>query len=281
VEAALARTAVKANTMIVDAPRFTSALLGREFDGSGAAWRDAEREKLLLFSRPYLENRLVLLGRRGSDVSAKSFDSLTGKRIAIVEGYSYGDAIDQSSPTFVRSKSEEDSLSLLLKSAVDYVLMDELVVQYIVANHPNEVRTRLQLGSTPLVVRPLHLAVRRSLPNAEAIVNGFNAQLRSMITDRTYHRLLRVDWIRADVDGDGLAENVPRSDQLGPVEPQSSYALFSADAAKAPSQSSNQRFYFGGTVYDGWKSVPEMYKTPGANRTDPGTPTTTLFQFRW
>ena len=32
-----------------------------------------------------------------------------------------------------------------------------------------------------------------------------------MIADRTYHRLLHVDWILADVDGDGVLEYVPQA----------------------------------------------------------------------
>ena len=62
----------------------------------------------------------------------------------------------------MRSRTEEDSLRLLLDSNVDYTLMDELVVQYIVSNYAEEARTRLQFGSTPLLTRQLYLAVRRS-----------------------------------------------------------------------------------------------------------------------
>ena len=70
VEAGLGRIGVKASTTIVEASQFTSALLSGPFDGSAAAWKDAEREKTLLFSQPYLENRLMLVARRGGDVSA-------------------------------------------------------------------------------------------------------------------------------------------------------------------------------------------------------------------
>ena len=45
VEAALGRLGVTSNTAMVDAPQFTSSLLGGTFDGTGAAWKDAEREK--------------------------------------------------------------------------------------------------------------------------------------------------------------------------------------------------------------------------------------------
>ena len=80
--------------------------------------------------------------------------------MAIVEGYSYGDAIDNSGATFVRSRSEEDSLTLLLDRTVDYTLMDELVVQYLLDNYANEARAKLQLGSRPLLTRQLYLAIK-------------------------------------------------------------------------------------------------------------------------
>src|SRR6516165_257807 len=48
VEAALGRFGVGARTTIVDAAQFTSSLIGGRFDGSAAAWKDAERERTLL-----------------------------------------------------------------------------------------------------------------------------------------------------------------------------------------------------------------------------------------
>jgi polar amino acid transport system substrate-binding protein len=230
VEDALKRSSLTAGTRIVDAAQFTPLLLSGQFDGSADVWRDPERERALVFSQPYLENRLVLVGRRGAEVSAKALAELEGKRVAIVEGYSYGEAIAAGGPEFVRSRSEEDSLAQLLKGTVDYTLMDALVVHYITSNYPNESRTRLQIGSVPLITRELYFAVIRTRPDAESIIARFNGELRGMIADRTYHRVLQVDWIRADVDGDGIPEYVPRSDQPGPTEPQQVYTLFSAQS---------------------------------------------------
>ncbi len=279
VEAALARIGVKASTTIVEPAQFTTALLGDgSFDGSGAAWKDAERERTLLFSDPYLENRLLLVARRGGDVSASSLAALKGRRIAVVEGYSYGEGFDQSGPIIVRSRSDEDSLRLLLDSKVDYALIDDLVVEHIVASYQSQVQLRLQVGTTPLVTRPLYLALRRSLPNAEAIVKEFNAQLRAMIADRTYHRLLRVDWILADVDGDGLAEYVPRSDSAGKTEPARAYTLSTEGSAQP--QGSQRRFLIGGTVYDSWTMVPPQFKVESASK-DLNRQPIGLFRFTW
>src|SRR5262245_45429429 len=48
VEAALGRIKRTANTTIVPPAQFTTALLSGKFDGSAAAWKDAERERVLL-----------------------------------------------------------------------------------------------------------------------------------------------------------------------------------------------------------------------------------------
>ena len=282
VEAALARVQINAKTTIVSAAEFTPSLLSAQFDGSAAAWKDATRERALIFSQPYLENRLVLVGRHGADVSATSLAALKGRRVAIVEGYSYGDAIDAGGPVWVRTHSEEDSLAQLLKSSVDYTLMDVLVVHYIVTNYPKESDSRLQLGATPLVTRELYLAISRTRADAESIVNRFNAQLRGMIADRTYHRLLHVDWIRADVDGDGVPEYVPATDRPGPTAPQRSYDLFTGPgSARTEKPATGTGFYVGGNIYRDWTSVPDVYKTAVPNHPDPRRSTASIFKFSW
>lgn len=283
VEAALGRFGVSAKTTIVSAAEFTPSLLAGRFDGSAAAWKDPDRERVLIFSQPYLENRLVLVGRHGADVSAKGLTDLTGKRIAIVGGYSYGGVIDTAGPVLVRTQSEEDSLARLLKGEVDYTLVDELVVEYIVRNYPKESATRLQIGVTSLITRELHLAVRRSRPDAASIVARFNAQLRDMIADRTYHRLLHVDWIQADINGDGVAEYVPRTDQTGPSAPKRSYALFSTPQSKPTLQTPGQQpgFYVGGTIYSDWANVPDRFKASFSQDPDSRRSTASIFHFTW
>jgi polar amino acid transport system substrate-binding protein len=281
VEAALARIGLSAVTTIVEPARFTSALLSSTYDGSAAAWKDAERERVLVFSQPYLENRLLLVGRRGEDVSAAALTDLKGKRIALVEGYSYGEAIGKSGTILVPSTSEEDSLTLLLGNKADYVLMDELVVQYILNNYPTEAKTRLNVGARSLLTRQLYIAVRRSRPDAASIVERFNAQLRGMIADRTYHRLLHVSWIRADIDGDGITEFVPKSDLSGTAAPQHAYSLFSTHPRTATPQETPSRFYVGGSIYTDWASVPNRYKVDDPKRPDPDRSTASIFRFVW
>ena len=280
VDEALRRVGISAETVIVDEAKFTSSLLSDEFDGSAAVWKYAEREPVLIYSQPYLWNRLILVGRQGSDVSATSLADLAGKRISLVAGYVYGEEVETTDGLIiVGSTGVEDSVAKLLNGEVDYTLMDDLVVQYIISNHAEEARTRLAFGSTPLLTRSLHLAVRRSLPEAESIISRFNAELRGMIADRTYHRLFHLDWIEADVDGDGRSEQVPYNDQAGPRQPEGSYML-SATGSPTAKPGTTQRFYFDGVIYEGWSNVPEQYKAP-VSKPERRRHTVKIFTFTW
>ena len=278
VEAALGRMHMPSQTTIVSPSEFSAKLLSGDFDGSAAAWRDPMRELVLVYSRPYLENRLVLVGRHGADVSAPALTALKGKKIAIVDGYSYGAAIEASGPIWIRTDTEEDSLSALLKGGADYTLMDELVVRYLVDAYPQESGARLSIGTSPLITRELYLAISRTRHDAESIIDGFNTQIRAMIKDRTYHKLLNLDWITADVNGDGIPDFVPATDRPGPAAPARPYSIFSLPSSMTAQSKTD--FFIGGNTYDDWASVPESYKRAEPAERDPRRPTP-LYKFVW
>ena len=275
---ALDRIGISAETVIVDDAGLTHSLLSGEFDGSAALWKDAERERALIYSKPYLENRLILVGRRGSDVSATSLADIADKRTALVAGYAYGEAVETNNgPIFVDANSKEDSIAKLLNGEVDYALIDDLVVRYLIGSHGEEARARLAFGSTPLVTRSLHLAVHRSIPDAESIISRFNAELLGMIIDGSYHSSLHLHWILADVDGDARKEYVPHGNRAGLRPPGRSYELFTT-GSPATKPSAARHFYFGGDIYEDWSNVPERYKAPDFSKPEPYLE---IFTFEW
>ena len=134
-----------------------------------------------------------------------------------------------------------------------------------------------------LVTRPLFVAVRRSRPDSESIIARFNSQLRQLIADRTYHRLLHVDWIRADVDGDGVPEDVPHSDKAGTAAPEQVYTLSTTTTAFQSSKTVplSPRFYLGGSIYEDWSAVPNKYKVADPDRPEASRSTASVFKFVW
>ena len=89
---ALTRSGYAPETTILDKRTVTSDIKAEKYDGCGAIRRSAEREKFILFSKPYLESRLHLVGKKGSDVSITDLSALEVKYIALVKGYAYGSA---------------------------------------------------------------------------------------------------------------------------------------------------------------------------------------------
>ncbi len=149
VQGALERAGYRSETEVLPSATYADALRSSKYDGAPATWYSKEREQYLLYSKPYLENRLVIVGRAGSDVSAQTFADLKGKRIGIQEGFAYGDALDEAKdPIFVRSTSLSESFRALSKSEVDYVLIDVLVLQYLFDQDAARTKQLLPSAST-------------------------------------------------------------------------------------------------------------------------------------
>jgi polar amino acid transport system substrate-binding protein len=261
VHTALDRTGVQAATVIYDWKDVEAGIRRSELDGSAAMWRTEEREKDLVFSEAYLENRLVLIGRKGSDVSATQMSELAGKRVAAVGSYAYGDEIENAAGVyFINSRNDQDSLDRLLAGDVEYMLVDELVVRHMLTFQPDDVAANLEVGLVPMARRTLHFAIRRDIPDAVKIVAAFNTEILKMMGDGTYAEILQVGWIRVDVDGDGLYELVPFGERVGDRPPQSVYDVF-GEMPEDESQG-KERVVIQGNIYEGWDAIPERYKGP-------------------
>jgi polar amino acid transport system substrate-binding protein len=276
VSTALARAGYIAKNEIVPLDTVLEGLRADKYDGSAALWRSDEREQFLLYSDAFLENRLLLVGRKGSEVGATSMRELTGKKVGIVADYAYGPELDQAKePVFVRGTSTEDNLRALLRGELDYVLADALVVHHLTQQYPQQTREKLATGEKPLIKRTLHFAVRKSLPDAPRIIENFNRQLAQMLSDGSYNDALHVDWIHADIDGDGKPELIAVGDNIGADPPGSGYRPMGPEGTSSPSH-----YVVKGVAYDSWQAVPNEYKTPSQAHSDkPGTLRASVFEF--
>ena len=212
---ALKRIGTSADTTIVDDSSFTTALLSGKYDGSAAAWKDAEREKVLVFSEPYLENRLILVGRRGSDVSAPKLSSLAGKRIVLVGGYSYGDAVPLAPAPFSHAAGRQPQQTLANDATTRWTSSSSYISELQRAGENASGRR-----STPLIVEPFTwpsaARVRRRCAHTGSTRNW---------RGRDYNHRPALDWIRPTSTGRRRA--VPRTDRR-PNPPARSHDLFAA-----------------------------------------------------
>ena len=230
-----------------------------EYDGSPGLWISDERKEKYFFSKPYLYNQLVLVGRKGSDVSAASFDDLSGKKIGVIENYAYGDIEKNKEISIIKGTSNQKNLENLLSDKIDYMLVDALLIQYMLKHQLNDVTQHLSIGQKPLLVKSLHLALSKKIENGEDILNRFDQQIETMIADGSFNEVLELNWVRADIDGDGKMEMVLGSDKAGISAPQNIYGLMMDESYKNQ-KNGPSRYYVDGKLYEDWGDIPQNYK---------------------
>lgn len=263
VDSALSRSGIDVNYEIMGFEDVMNQIHLGEMDGSAALWYTSERSNFLLFSEPYLQNQLILVGKKGSDVGFYSFAEMDGKSIGAVANYAYTDPTDTGSkPTFVYAASDQENLEKLLSGQVDYILVDALLIQYLLKYQINDVSALLEIGSQPMLTKTLHFALRKNTPKADAIIDDFNKQIEEMKVDGTYNKILGLSWIRADVNGDGVYELVLDGNRAGTEPPAQVYDLLYTEK---PVES--ERFFIDGQIYNSWSDVPNNYKEQIAQET--------------
>jgi ABC-type amino acid transport substrate-binding protein len=258
VKEAMNRNAIAVDLRILD---FQNVLTGIEkgaFDGSAALWYTDERDETMLFSEPYLVNKLVLVGPKGSDVSYTSYDELSGKSVALVKNYAYGSELESAEGIeWVMGANDQENLLKVLKGEVDYMLVDALLIAYLSSYQADDSKRFLEIGNHGFLNKSLHFALNRNVEGVEELMDLFNQEIQKMMADGTYNRILKLNWIEADVDGDGLTELVPMSNQVGIQAPKSAYNV---SASLKKDSSAFQRVYIDGQLYESWDEVPAQYK---------------------
>ena len=226
------------------------------YDGSAALWREKSREEHLVFSDAYLQNQLILVGRKGSNVNVFAISELEDKRIGVVENYAYGDAIQSGKNNqIIHGTSDQQNLERLISQEIDYFLVDALLIQYLFKYQLNDVSELLEIGEHPLIIKSLHLAIRKNIPDANQIITKFNDAITTMMTDGSYNEILELNWVKADVDGDGQLELILAGNEAGKTEPDNSYNILYSEQNKA-----DGGYYVDGTMYKSWNDVPNQYK---------------------
>ncbi|WP_095143854.1 transporter substrate-binding domain-containing protein [Pseudomonas sp. Irchel s3b6] len=132
---------------------------------------NTEREALLSFTRPYLENSFVLLTRK-SGSSPTSLEQLAGKSLAITQGNPLRDYLIREHPTIhlVETPDTFSTVELLAKGQVEGAVNSLVTANYFVDSQLFE--DRLQISATIGTRQAaLSLATARDAPELSAILD--------------------------------------------------------------------------------------------------------------
>lgn len=180
-----------------------------EIDGIAAAWRNPEREKFLLFSEPYLTNRIVPVIDANRPVEVKKVTDLAGLKVALVTDYAYGAEITNRTKKsqVIKARSSMHAIEAVRNGDANVALVDELVARDLLGD---EISGMVATG-TVLAFRSLHFAVSKQHPEAEQILADFHEAYEMMLADGTVNEILNVDWLATDFGHAGSVNVVLRS----------------------------------------------------------------------
>lgn len=105
-----------------------------------------EREKQLLFSKPYMDTRQILLVRRGDGDNIHSEKALAGKIVGTQAGTSSeayvngNDALKKSFAQFKTYTNFKDGFELLNNGEIDALICDEVAGRYEMSKYPPSLR---------------------------------------------------------------------------------------------------------------------------------------------
>lgn len=149
---------------------------------AGAVIRTPEREQRWWFSQAYFVERLAVYS---AGVPYQGLDSLQGKRVGVIRGWSYGESFDaarrQGRFQCEDVASDAHNFAKLLRDRLDYVVVTELggrMLQQLPAYEGRVVAGSVALGATPI-----HLAVARSQEGGPSLMAAFNAAVEQLHRD--------------------------------------------------------------------------------------------------
>ncbi|MCR9105925.1 MAG: transporter substrate-binding domain-containing protein [Gammaproteobacteria bacterium] len=162
------------------------------YDGLAAVWYSPEREQDLLFSEPYLSSDLVILKRRADQRRYTRLGELAGSRLGVRADYAYG--IDFSQVPDLQLVQENHLIQNLLRlqnGSVDFVIGDRRTVNQQLHEFLKDRITDFSVTAIELPRVSRHVAVSRSMANAEQVISAFNAALAQAREDGSHKAIVR------------------------------------------------------------------------------------------
>ncbi|MFM2589396.1 substrate-binding periplasmic protein [Vibrio sp. TBV020] len=144
-----------------------------------AIWKTKQREQDYLFTEPYMYNQMAVVSRSELDFEYQTIENLKEKRVALINGYAYGaELLEYEQMYKVISIDLPNSIRLLLSGRADILVTDEAVGKWTISEMGIEAN-RLHFSDNYLDSTPVHVAVRRSHPRAQEIVDTLNRYFKT------------------------------------------------------------------------------------------------------
>lgn len=155
-------------------------------------WMNSERAEKYYFSDPYLINTVVFLKRASDRFEYAGLESLNGKTIGLIRGYSYDEEfLAATNYQKVTVSSLVQNLLLLTSYRIDLSVDDFIVARMLLNRQDESLKNGIAFAETPLSQKELYIATSRDNPRGREIIDIFNAGLKEIGENGFYDALIR------------------------------------------------------------------------------------------
>ena len=161
------------------------------FDATCAIWKTAAREQELLFSEPYLNNKISFIKKKTLAIDYQHFTDLTGLIIGTLRDYAYNEEFNQSRILIkIPANHIVQNLNKLNQGDIDLTVGDERAIQYALQQYLPKHASSFEFLTPPLANKKLYLAVSKSNKAAQTIIDNFNQAIKEMQQDGSYDQIV-------------------------------------------------------------------------------------------
>ncbi len=161
------------------------------YDASCAIWKTADRERDLLYSEPYLENKISFIKKKSLQLNYQQLGDLRGYMIGVVRDYAYGEEFVQSRDLIkIPAHHIVQNLKKLEAGTIELTLGDERALNYKLQQFFPKESTTFEFVEPPLTYKNLYFAVSKANKSALKIISDFNQSIEEMKQDGSYYQIV-------------------------------------------------------------------------------------------
>ena len=167
--------------------------MGKDGDaGIGGIYKNPDRLKIFDYSDPIFSERLVLFINKDKAFEYSGVKDLSGKKVGILLGWSYGTYFDEAKAqkafTAEEGKSDEVNFKKLTQGWLDGVVAIELAGQKLIAQ--KGLQDKIIMAETPVAINDTYLVFAKN-QDKTSLLTQFNTALAGMKADGSYDGIIK------------------------------------------------------------------------------------------
>lgn len=159
--------------------------------GIGGIYKTAPRLEVFDYSQPLFEEKLLIYVRKGAALKFDQVSDLYGKRVGVIRGWSYTEALDEAIKTrridASQNSSDEANFRMLASGRLDAVIAIELAGQRLIQQLQ---LSRMQALEPPLSINPTYLVFAKKAQQ-QALLQRFDQSLEEMREDGSLDKVVQ------------------------------------------------------------------------------------------